>query len=345
MANKKVGVWLLTSAACTAGVITYGGYTRLKRAGLAMIDWKPHSISRPSTAEQWQEEFERWKKTPDYTVNNIDIEVEEFAELYNIEWTHRMLARGLGLVFAVPMLAFWKSGALVGREKMKMLTLLGLGGLQGGMGWIMVKSGIEPIPEDGERAKVNPYKLAAHQFAGISLYSLLFWNAMNHLRGPVTEALPGARFARKGMMGAFHLALATMFTGAFMAGTDASCVMNNWPFYGQDKWFPDNAWTKDPWWRNFFENKGLVQVGHRTLAALTYLYSAHLWLNMRSLHVAASTRFGTHLIFLLANWQFLLGITTLRHNSRFEEALSHQVSGLAFLSTLLYGLHTVRRFR
>ena len=127
--SLAVGMWLGGTAACTAGVILYGGYTRLMRAGLSMIDWKPHKPKRPATELEWEDEFSRYKATPDYTVNFPDLTLEEFQRLYNIEWSHRIYARSLGLVFGVPMLIFWKTGHLVGKDRLKMLGLIGLGGL------------------------------------------------------------------------------------------------------------------------------------------------------------------------------------------------------------------------
>ena len=61
MANIKVGVWLLTTAAGAATIISIGGYTRLKRAGLAMVEWKPTSLRRPGSEDAWEGEFERYK--------------------------------------------------------------------------------------------------------------------------------------------------------------------------------------------------------------------------------------------------------------------------------------------
>ena len=76
--SLAVGMWLGGTAACTAGVILYGGYTRLMRAGLSMIDWKPHKPKRPATELEWEDEFSRYKATPDYTVNFPDLTLEEF---------------------------------------------------------------------------------------------------------------------------------------------------------------------------------------------------------------------------------------------------------------------------
>jgi len=47
-------------------IILIGGYTRIKNAGLSMVYWKPLSLSYPSTTEQWEKEFEEYKKYPEY---------------------------------------------------------------------------------------------------------------------------------------------------------------------------------------------------------------------------------------------------------------------------------------
>lgn len=80
--------------------------------------------------------------------------------------------------------------------------------------------------------------------------------------------------------------------GAFMAGTDASTTMINWPFYGDEWFFPANAWERTPSYRNFFENKGMVQFVHRNLAHLTYLLTLHLWYKARFMMLPTAARIG-----------------------------------------------------
>lgn len=48
-------------------VIVVGGVTRLTESGLSITEWKPISgILPPLTQAQWQEEFEKYKATPEF---------------------------------------------------------------------------------------------------------------------------------------------------------------------------------------------------------------------------------------------------------------------------------------
>jgi cytochrome c oxidase assembly protein subunit 15 len=58
----------------------------------------------------------------------------------------------------------------------------------------------------------------------------------------------------------------TAIAGAFVAGLDAGLVYNSWPKYA-DKWIPENLLSKNPKWKNFFENEVTVQFIHRNLVS------------------------------------------------------------------------------
>lgn len=64
--------------------------------------------------------------------------------------------------------------------------------------------------------------------------------------------------ARGKLIGVLHLSLATLATGALVAGNEAGKVNNNWPFYGKDWAFPDDAWDNEPWHDNFLHNKSMT---------------------------------------------------------------------------------------
>ncbi len=76
--TRAVGVWLLGCAGLVAGTVVVGGLTRLTRAGLSMVEWKPHSVSPPTTHEAWLEEFEKYKQFPEYQRVNKGMTLEEF---------------------------------------------------------------------------------------------------------------------------------------------------------------------------------------------------------------------------------------------------------------------------
>ena len=67
LSPPSVGGWLLGSAVLVFAVIVVGGVTRLTESGLSITEWKPISgILPPLTQAQWQEEFEKYKATPEF---------------------------------------------------------------------------------------------------------------------------------------------------------------------------------------------------------------------------------------------------------------------------------------
>ena len=152
-----------------------------------------------------------------------------------------------------------------------------------------------------------------------------------------------AKSARMRYMGVMHLGLATMFTGALVAGSDAGKVMNNWPFYGKNYLFPEDGFEREPVYKNFLENQSLIQFMHRSFGYLTYASVIDLWFFMRSAKTVLPYMMNAHGVLLFSSLQVVLGITALMRGSPFYESLTHQINGLVFLSTVLYGLNTFRK--
>ena len=82
--------------------------------------------------------------------------LDEFKTIFWWEWAHRILARGVGFVFALPLVFFWATGASSADWRPKLVGILALGGLQGAIGWWMVSSGLV------DRVDVSQYRLATH---------------------------------------------------------------------------------------------------------------------------------------------------------------------------------------
>lgn len=65
-AQKVVGIWLFGSAAWVFSMVVLGGLTRLTRSGLSMTDWKFTGTLPPLSDEEWLEEFDKYKESPEY---------------------------------------------------------------------------------------------------------------------------------------------------------------------------------------------------------------------------------------------------------------------------------------
>ncbi len=177
-AKQRIGLWLAWSAGMTAGAVVIGGITRLTQSGLSMTNWHwLNDMSPPRTSEAWQEEFERYKRFPEYEQMNREMTLDEFKRIYYMEFAHRMWGRVTGIVFAFPALIFWQRGLFDKGMKIRVLVFGGLLAFQGALGWYMVKSGLHKDTLIDGRASVSPYRLAAHLGTAFILYAGLLWNS------------------------------------------------------------------------------------------------------------------------------------------------------------------------
>jgi cytochrome c oxidase assembly protein subunit 15 len=132
-----------------------------------------HGVVPPLNEAEWQEELEKYRQIPQYQQINKGMSLDEFKVIFWWEWAHRLLARGVGFLVAVPLAFFWLTGRLERHLKPKLVGLLALGGLQGFIGWWMVASGLS------ERVSVSQYRLATH----LMLACLIFVATMLIARG------------------------------------------------------------------------------------------------------------------------------------------------------------------
>mmetsp|Transcript_24692 Transcript_24692/g.21925 ORF Transcript_24692/g.21925 Transcript_24692/m.21925 type:complete len:313 (+) Transcript_24692:20-958(+) len=273
--EKVIGTWLLAVSASVLGIVTIGGYTRLSKSGLSMVKWKPHGGWLPNNQEEWEKEFEEYKNYPEFQIMNKDMDVEGFKRIYFVEWFHRMIGRGIGVIFTGPMIYFWARGYFKYRLKVMTVVLLGLGGFQGGIGWWMVKSGLvdkNKTNEIDKTPRVSPYRLSVHAGFAYTIYATALWQAFNLLRKPQEDFITHKNIKEHNLMRhkvrfAGILLLGVYLTGFLVAGNAAGHSCNTFPKVG-DNWFIKKKHFNfdTELWRNFTENKLVIQVIHRTLA-------------------------------------------------------------------------------
>ncbi|KAJ1887199.1 Cytochrome c oxidase assembly protein cox15, partial [Kickxella alabastrina] len=134
-----VGYWTLFCASMVFGIIVWGGLTRLTESGLSIVEWALISGAKlPTSDEQWESEFEKYKQFPEYHKVHIGITLDDFKKIYFMEWFHRNIGRLFGVVYLLPAAYFVSKGMVTraGVAKIGGLGLLLLG--QGVMGWYMV---------------------------------------------------------------------------------------------------------------------------------------------------------------------------------------------------------------
>nr|CEL76357.1 TPA: cytochrome C oxidase assembly factor COX15,putative [Toxoplasma gondii VEG] len=353
--ERSVGLWLLGCSGLIFGLVCWGGYTRLTRSGLSMTDWRFQGKKLPQTPEEWEVEFNRYKETPEYQQVHHGITLEEFQQIYFIEWFHRMFARATGLFFVGGTFGFAAAKALTSRMTLRLAGMGILGAAQGLVGWWMVKSGFSEPTTENKMPRVSPYRLAFHLVNAMALYSLVLWHALSLLY-PATSAIAVAAAPTVGMaavraamnklrsrtwaLGA--LIATTLCSGAFVAGNDAGHAYNTWPKMIDD-WVPPEVYevVKQP--LKIFESTPVVQFDHRMLAYATLIGSSLLYFTGRRLPVPTEVKVALAALPSMVTLQLLLGITTLLFFVPTELGVLHQGGGMATLSALVYLCHTISR--
>ncbi|SPP73184.1 cytochrome c oxidase assembly protein COX15 homolog [Drosophila guanche] len=342
--EKTVGRWFLGVSGMVFVAVGLGGVTRLTESGLSMVTWKLTGERMPRTQEDWVQEFTKYQQYPEYKLKNANMTVEEFKFIYLMEYIHRMWGRAIGGFFLVPAAYFWKKGYFCAKTKKSVLLLGTLIGLQGLMGWYMVKSGLENRFEDpNDVPRVSQYRLASHLAAAFVLYSLSLSQAMSKLfpaepfvvKAKKAFNIKGLSHMTKGMV------FLTAISGAFVAGLDAGLVYNSFPKMG-DSWIPDDMWQFKPVQRNITENPTTVQFNHRILGITTVSLATALWLVTRRMQLPKRTNWAINAVFAMAWTQATLGVTTLLTYVPVPLATAHQSGSLVLLSFALWLSHEIR---
>lgn len=337
--SDGVAKWLYGCCGIVGGIVIVGGITRLTESGLSIVEWKPiRGIVPPITAAQWDEEFTKYQQYPEYEQRGA-MSLSEFKFIFFWEWFHRVLARSMGVAFGVPLIYYTARGYF-SRHKAFGLGLYGvlaMGGMQGALGWFMVRSGLDPkIKDEKRKATVSAYRLAAHLTLAFTIYVCML-RAAYALRLP-SSALPTPllRFMARGCTTVMFF---TAVSGAFVAGLDAGLFYNDsFPMMGEGILPPpDDIFVYDPMWRNIFENGPAAQLWHRVMAGVTtYMigvmdfYAYRNWALLSPLQRSAVK--GVNHALLL---QVGLGIATLMSYVWVPLAALHQANSMALLTMLV----------
>ncbi|MEM9332564.1 MAG: COX15/CtaA family protein [Pseudomonadota bacterium] len=320
--RAMVRSWLYFICFLIFVMVIVGGATRLTDSGLSITEWKPLlGAIPPLNAADWEIAFNKYREIPEYTQINKGMSLAEFKFIYWWEWGHRFLGRIIGIAFAIPLIYFWVTGRLEQFLKPRLLLLLVLGGLQGFIGWWMVKSGLV------ERVDVSQYRLAVH----LTLACLIFAYSMWLARGLAPHS---NEYATKMVAIFAPITVAAIvlqiFLGALVAGLDAGLSFNDWPLM-DGAVVPDNLWVQSPAWVNMFENPKTVQFIHRMSAyAVLALIAAQMIVAYRSESGETHKR-RTVVLLSIALVQAAIGIVTLVLQVPLSWALLHQGGAVVLL--------------
>lgn len=323
--DRAVGWWLLSCCAVLLALVMVGGATRLTESGLSIVDWRPVTgVLPPLDEAAWTAEFARYRDSPQYAQVNAGMTLADFKLIFWFEYFHRLLARLLGLWFALPLAWFWIRGAVAKHLRWPLVGILALGAAQGYLGWFMVKSGLVDVP------RVSPYRLAAHLSLALLIYASMFWLALRTLWPRGAPSASRARLAAA-LLGAVGV---TIVFGAFVAGLRAGLMYNTFPLMG-GQWVPDGVLAMRPIWRNAFENPVAVQFVHRCLAVSTLLLVLANWWRLRRLSLARSQRIALHALVAMTVVQVGLGLAALLWRVPVVVGTLHQGGAVLLLSAVL----------
>jgi cytochrome c oxidase assembly protein subunit 15 len=324
--------WLFVCCGFVFAMVIIGAITRLTESGLSITEWRPLIGAIPPLNDaDWQHQFDLYKQTPEFQKKNFWMTMTDFKTIYFWEWFHRLWGRLIGLVYALPLMWFWARGMIPQGYKLKLFGLLILGGLQGAMGWYMVKSGLIDEPA------VSHYRLAAHLSLAFVLFSLMLWLGLGLIQKNKNQ---GDKILYGHGWFTLFFIIITIVWGAFVAGLDAGLIYNDhFPKMTADSWLPPDLWHLTPTWINFIENHGGVQLVHRWLAMLTVLMVAVFWVHgVRRKHNFAAL----HGVMIMVLLQLSLGIITLLTKVWLPVAVLHQAGALILLGLMVACLHRLR---
>ncbi len=329
--HRAVARWLLVCCTLLALLIGVGGITRLTRSGLSIPSWRPVAGSLPPLGEPaWEAAFAEYRETPEYKIVHPGMSLAGYQRIYLWEYLHRLLARVLGVVFAVPLAIFaWRRRLPCGFGR-RLVAILALGALQGVAGWWMVASGLVDEP------RVSHLRLTVHLGLALLLFAALLAAALELARPQPTMARRGgaAALANALVAAVFLQALA----GALMAGSRAGHLFATFPRMAGEL-VPSRLFAAGPWPASLWRDLVTIHFVHRwtgiAIAALALAGLAAAFARP----AAPSLRLAASAVAALAATTAALGVVTVTSGIAIVPAVVHQMFAVALLGAAIVARH------
>ncbi len=333
-----IKVWLIIGLVMIFVQVIIGGVTRLTGSGLSITKWEiVTGTIPPLNAAQWEREFELYKQTPQYQKINKGMEMRDFKFIYFWEYFHRLWARTMGLIFALPFFYFLIKGMLSRELLRRLLVVVFLAMLVASIGWIMVASGLV------NRPWVNAYKLSIHLSLGFLLFCYLLWTSFRVFL-PRVEVIHKPLLKKAALFITILVSIQVLF-GGMMSGMKAGLFYPTWPDM-QGTFLPaiigdSSAWTVENF-VNYDTNAlmpALIQFLHRNIAYLLIITILWFALKVYMIKKRPILQRTNMLLVTMLVIQVLLGIFTLincKGSIPVGLGVMHQGGALLLLGTVLF---------
>ena len=317
--KRIVTYWLYLGLFLVGLMIIIGGITRLTHSGLSMVEWKLIGGTIPPLNEtQWQETFTKYQQFPEYKKINTGMSLSQFKAIFFWEYLHRLFGRLIGLTFIIPFFIFWIKKWLSSTQKKQLIVLLGLGALQGFLGWFMVKSGLVDIPA------VSHYRLATHLLTAFTLMCYIYWLTLsfNNIKRQPNQTINKLSSWLIGVL------VIQIIYGAFVAGLKAGYLL---PLEGGifKSIFGYSVRSASDF--SLLNNGFDIQAFHRLFAWVVFAISIIIYNKSKNTNLKTTGM----LIFGLVITQISLGIATLLLSVQIHIATTHQFIAILLLLSVI----------
>jgi cytochrome c oxidase assembly protein subunit 15 len=330
--NHAVMRWLFIFASIVAFLVVFGGFVRLTRSGLSIVEWNPVSGAIPPLSQSaWEEQFAKYQQTPEYININSGMTLEEYKFIFYMEWFHRFIARFAGLVYAIPVFYFLFRKIIPWRE-FGVYFLMGMLFIsQAVVGWLMVASGLV------DRPSVSHFGLTAHLLLALTLLGIAYWTALGHRYGFHSRKAQWSVPYTLAIVSFLALVIQIAY-GGMTAGLKAGHVSDTWPLmFG--KLIPPNLLNS---WIDVLENPLTIVFIHRWFAWVCLLLIVAVFYVARKNGFPEDLQTGLGWLLIVVGLQIALGILTVLSYVHIVIALAHQANAMILFVLMIFFIHRLR---
>ena len=312
-------IWLFCFCILVLLMISVGGITRLTRSGLSIVEWKPISGIIPPLSEQdWSDQFQLYKLSPEFNHVNSHFDLEDYKNIFLWEYSHRLLGRIIFLFVLIPGLILWRKKVVELKLVINLATLVAIQGL---IGWLMVKTGLNLKPH------VSPFMLALHFFSALFLLIFAYYHLLKTYKIPLIIL---NSIQRKLLALMSLLIIIQVFFGCLTSGFKAGYSYNTYPLMNGN-FFPEDGLFLNPLWINFFENTSTIQWIHRWVGISIFVLLLIIIFVTKKLSSWFELKKKFFYLLCIISFQIFLGILNIIYSVPIALATLHQLFASIFI--------------